>query len=93
MINFFKKKERIVIIIPTYIVFNVNNFNLWFNEPNNKAVYAHSGIFLRLDKLSEAHIHDYLDKCYGYDQNVIDGYSDVIRVFYDSVKANWKNRL
>jgi hypothetical protein len=29
-----------------------------------KAVYANTGIFLRLDKLSESHIKDYLEKCY-----------------------------
>jgi hypothetical protein len=43
------------------LFFNVDNFNKWFNDPNNKAVYANTGIFLRLDKLSESH-KDYLEK-------------------------------
>ena len=37
---------------PEYIVFNVSNFNQWFQDPNNNAVYANRGIYLRIDKLS-----------------------------------------
>lgn len=36
------------------VVFNVDNFNTWFCDPNNNAVYVNKGIFLRVDKLSEA---------------------------------------
>ena len=47
------------------IVYDVNNFNTWFCDPNNNANYAHRGIFLRTDKLSISHVEDYLKKCYG----------------------------
>ena len=30
------------------IIFNVDNFNIWFNHPENGATYANSGIFKRL---------------------------------------------
>jgi len=43
-------------------IISVDVFNNWFNDPLNNAVYAHSGIFMRLDKLSFSHVEDYLDK-------------------------------
>ena len=65
--NFFTKTIIVPFDIPFYIIFNVDNFNNWFNATDNNAIYAHSGIFLRTDKLSESHIHDYILKCYGID--------------------------
>jgi hypothetical protein len=68
MLSFLKPKEIIrPFNVPDYITCNVENFNNWFNAKNNNAEYAHSGIFLRLDKLSESHIQDYFLKCYGID--------------------------
>jgi hypothetical protein len=58
------KKKEARIEYDEYVVFNVDNFNKWFNDLIIKAVYANTGIFLRLDKLSESHIKDYLEKCY-----------------------------
>jgi hypothetical protein len=49
-------------------ILSVDAFNIWFNDPRNNAVYAHSGIFLRLDKLSYSHIEDYLDKKHNIDR-------------------------
>ena len=52
-LDFFKKEKPVEKEIPSEdVVFNVDNFNKWFNDPNNNAVYANTGIFLRLDKLS-----------------------------------------
>jgi hypothetical protein len=51
------------------IMFSVENFNKWFVDPNNGAVYANRGIFLRLDKLSVGHIEDYLEKEFGIDRS------------------------
>ena len=44
-------------------ILSIENFNTWFNDPNNGATYAHSGIFLRRDKLSEAHFDEYFLSC------------------------------
>jgi hypothetical protein len=52
------------------IIFNVDNFNDWFNDPDNGATYAHKGIFLRLDKLSDHHIDEYLLNRYNLDNGV-----------------------
>jgi hypothetical protein len=58
-LDFFKKKVETPVEIPSEdVIFNVENFNKWFNDPNNNAVYANPGIFLRLDKLSDSHITD-----------------------------------
>lgn len=80
-----KKEEIKAVIIPDYIVFNVENFNAWFKDKNNNAVYANEGIFLRLDKLSESDIEDYLEKCYG----VTNCEYEKIREFHNAVRENW----
>jgi hypothetical protein len=36
------KKKEARIEYDEYVVFNVDNFNKWFNDPNNKAVYANT---------------------------------------------------
>ena len=39
---------------------DVDRFNEWFNSPKDSSIYAHPGIFLRTDKLSQGHIEDYI---------------------------------
>ncbi len=39
---------------------NVKKFNNWFNSPKDKEMYAHPGIFLRTDKLSQHHFDDFI---------------------------------
>lgn len=96
MLEIFKRKEVIIPFrVPDYIIFDVDNFNNWFNARNNNAVYANSGIFLRLDKLSESHITDYLLKCYGITET---NYSFGIPVhilvydFYKEIRKDWKQK-
>lgn len=83
--------------VPEYVVFNITNFNNWFNAKDNGAVYAHSGIFLRLDKLSENHILDYIEKCYGIEAGGPFLWSKpvncMISKFYDEIRADWKVKL
>lgn len=63
---FSKEKPEVKKEIPNEdVIFNVDNFNEWFCDPNNNAVYANKGIFLRVDKLSDAQVIDYLEKKYG----------------------------
>lgn len=50
-------------IPPDCITYNVDNFNLWFCDKKSNSVYGN--VFLRLDKLSESMVIDYLSKCYG----------------------------
>jgi len=62
-------KLKVINLVYDYdIILNVDNFNKWFNDPNkSKDIYAHPGIFLRLDKLSEHHFDDYFKSCAGVD--------------------------
>jgi hypothetical protein len=75
-----------------YVIFNINTFNEWFNDKDNNAVYAHSGIFLRLDKLSESHIKDYIIKCHGLTLSDCDLDED-IRNFHEEIRKDWLNKL
>jgi hypothetical protein len=69
ILNLFLRNNEIKQVVPVdTIVYNVANFNLWFRHKDNGAVYANEGIYLRLDKLSESHITDYLLKSYGITQ-------------------------
>lgn len=87
---FGKKESKSSQIIPIdSIVYSVENFNLWFCDSNNNAVYANKGIFLRLDKLSQSHITDYLQKSYGITS--ID-YQKVYE-FEQSIRKDWYNKL
>ncbi len=87
----FKKKEveKPYIEVSDDIVFNVDNFNEWFNDPNNNAVYAHSGIFLRLDKLSESHIRDYIKNRF----DIKEPDYDKIYEFYYKIRDDWRAKL
>ena len=74
--------------VPTYIIWNIENFNNWFNNPDNNAVYANPGIFLRTDKLSVSHVLDYMEKCYGIVQSEAYKEHDVY-AFTDLVRKDW----
>lgn len=90
-----KKEEKRPVLPVEEIIFNVDNFNIWFKHPDNNAVYANEGIFLRTDKLSESHITDYLRKSYG----LINGgflfskpYNEMISDLFREVQKDWKNK-
>lgn len=88
--SIFKKKATFV--PRKYVLFNVETFNTWFNSRDNEAVYAHSGIFLRLDKLSESHIKDYLIKCHGLVLSDWDIHEDISN-FYEEIRKDWLKKL
>lgn len=81
--------------VPTFIIFNVNNFNIWFNDTENRAVYAHSGIFLRVDKLSQSHVYDYLLKCYGIENNYEAHlkYGIELTDFISEIRFDWLQKI
>jgi hypothetical protein len=90
IINLFLRKDEIKQVVPVdTIVYNVANFNLWFQHKDNGAVYANEGIYLRLDKLSESHITDYLLKSNGITQ------FDHQRVyeFEQEIRKDWYGRF
>lgn len=88
--SIFKKKATFV--PRKYVLFNVETFNTWFNDKYNDAVYANSGIFLRVDKLSESQIKDYLIKCHGLELSNWDIEED-IRNFYEEIRKDWLKKL
>lgn len=69
-------------------VFNVDTFNDWFCDPNNNAVYANKGIFLRVDKLSISQIEDYLEKRW----SIMDKSYDSMSKFQDQIKKDWAHK-
>lgn len=91
MFSIFNKKQKTIIHgVPDYIVYNVDNFNRWFNAPN-KPSYANPGIYLRVDKLGHSFIEDYLKECYGMNHDHSD-YAK-ISVLYDQVRKDWLTKL
>ena len=71
---------------------DVDRFNTWFNSDKDKDIYAHPGIFLRIDKLSTQHIEDYIRmesdgvvkiKYFEYNQ-VVD--------FEDRIAKDWRKK-
>ncbi len=90
--SIFKKKTKPEVSseFSNDIIFNVDNFNTWFNNPNNNALYANPGIYLRLDKLSETHIQDYIEKCYNIDYTTKQEY---IPKFYEDIRNDWRKKL
>lgn len=82
-------KKKTASVAVDEIVYNVDNFNIWFCHKENKAVYANSGIFLRLDKLSHSHVIDYLQKSFNIENP---DYSKVVSL-YEDVRKDWLNKL
>lgn len=97
MFKFFTKIVTIIepFEVPTFIMFDVNNFNTWFNDTGNRAVYAHSGIFLRTDKLSQSQIDDYLLKCYGIEYNSMRylKYGTELTDFISEIRFDWLQKI
>ena len=72
---------------------NVNKFNDWFNSPKDKSIYAHTGIFLRTDKLSKHHFDDYIKmSTFGYVTYEDFDFSKMLE-FEERVRKNWMKQL
>lgn len=89
---FTTKKEETKFVPKNYVLFNIETFNTWFNDKDNGAIYANSGIFLRTDKLSTKQIEDYLLKCHNVMVSDFD-FSEDIQKFYKEILADWRNKL
>jgi hypothetical protein len=88
--SIFKKQKKFC--PKKYVLFNVETFNTWFNAKDNDAIYAHPGIFLRLDKLSRSTIEDYLVKCHNLNLSDWD-ISDEVEKFYEEIRKDWLTKL
>jgi len=86
----FLKRNRVEKVIKpiNQIVFNVDNFNIWFNYPNNGSIYCNSGIFLRMDKLSIDMIEEYLATQY----NIVE-FDSKLYEFKKEILDDWKIKL
>jgi len=69
---------------------DIDEFNKWFIDPDNGAVYANPGIFLRTSKLSPSHIEDFLLKKYNVDPNTIS--YEKLQAFLEAIGQNWRSR-
>jgi len=74
-------------------ILSTKKFNKWFNSDKDSSLYAHSGIFLRLDKLSKSHFDNYIKMTtHGYL-----AYEDFDFVkmlsFEDRVRKNWRKQI
>lgn len=74
-------------------ILDVDRFNVWFNSDKDPNIYAHPGIFLRLDKFSNSHLEEYIE-------NVTEGllfYDDFsdedIRDFYLRIRKDWMKQI
>lgn len=89
-------KKIIISHIDIEKVFNIENFNYCFNNPNNGAIYAHTGIFLRLDKLSDSQFFDYFESYEGINDGENFAYrEDYTRFikFKDDVRKDWMKEI
>ena len=80
---------------PEGIIFSVDNFNIWFNSPENGATYANPGIFKRTDKLSESHVDEYLKNCYGLENGAFlfsKPFSEMKSDLLKDITKNWSNK-
>ena len=73
-------------------LYDVDNFNRWFNAPKPKEIYAHSGIFGRTDKLSLGHFVDYICS-FGLTKSEAQSYCDDnetrFMAFHKEVEKDW----
>ncbi len=89
----FKQPEQPKEIPSAEEMFNVQTFNDWFCDPNNNAVYAHKGIFLRLDKLSVWHIIDYLNRKFNIHWIQAGIPHEELEQFCSEIRNDWREKI
>ena len=92
------ENEEVEVEINDEEVFNVENFNNWWNDTSKPIdIYAHPGIFLRTDKLSQHHFESYFESC-----GIKDGREFIecdmdnwhkYKIFEDEVRKDWFEKL
>lgn len=74
-------------------ILSVDKFNNWFVNNKNPEIYANEGIYLRLDKLSEGHISDYVFDVTRGVVRIDDFNQKTIKNFEIEIRSNWQNQL
>ncbi len=74
-------------------IIDVEKFNNWFNSNKDPNVYAHPGIFLRLDKLSQGHIEDYVWAVTRGAVKYEDFDYEFMQNFEGHIRLDWRNKL
>jgi hypothetical protein len=85
IMSLFVKSKQIPI---DSIVYNVDNFNLWLQDLDNKNSYG-INIYLYLDKISKSHIERYLKESYGITKSEV----EKVNYLWIKVKNDWSNKL
>lgn len=74
-------------------ILDVDRFNEWFNSDKDPNIYAHPGIFLRLDKFSNSHLEEYIENATGGLLSYDDFSDEDIRDFYLRIRKNWMKQI
>lgn len=88
-----KTRELFQLLLFHLTVLNVDSFNNWFQNNKDKSIYAHSGIYLRTDKLSRGHIKDYLRVITNGLLSIEDFNELEIMKFEDKIRVSWIKQL
>lgn len=75
------------------VIFSIKNFNEWFKNNKDESIYAHAGIYLRTDKLSEHHVYDYIGAVTNGLLSGEDFDEDTILMFHRNIRENWMHQL
>ncbi len=73
-------------------------FNKWFcDDTKPREIYAHTGIYLRTDKLCQGNIRDFWQSLTNLDDETINDimneYHFIVYNFYDNIRKNWMKQL
>lgn len=90
--KFVTKQKELKKVYDPSLVFDVDRFNEWFNDKDNGATYAHSGIYLRLDKLSLSHVTEYLYNEWGLELSGDYTY-DQANEFFLNIRSDWFKQI
>lgn len=76
----------------------VSAFNKWWcDDTKPKEIYAHTGIYLRTDKLGSSYMKDYWQFLSGLDDELMDEIYDefyfLANSFHDTVRKDWMKQL
>ncbi len=75
------------------VIFSIKNFNNWFKNNKNENIYAHAGIYLRTDKLSEHHVYDYVEVITNGLLSKEDFDENTIMMFKENIRQDWLQQL
>ena len=94
LFKLFKRKENPETVKFKMTMLDVFDFNDWFCENKNPDIYAHKGIYLRLDKLSNHHVTDYLKDRHKLSDEVINKIDyTLLYSFINMIRLDWQKQI